>query len=415
MIRLSCLYERRNDGSYLLKQTASDHIPDSVPILLTGSQAQLWDILLAIANMGKDSQALLFSQLDRDISARIFSAIAMLVQAECLELDSTIHLNTIEPPTTPRLKKLHLEITHRCNFRCAACYLGERLLPANAFNPAEGTTTQWLRLIKEAARLGCGDAIVSGGDPFARSDLLCILTALSENGIRSQINTNGSFIVPKTARALRSLLISAVIVTVYGFDQASATSYTGNRSAYNAALRGIRCLIEEQMPVVVKYFVTQHNAAGVPFFTEAMRPLGVQVRVMGLGGGIHGDLFTGKPPVEGLAIKRTPHAIVVQENALPCYPSIAGLGIAPDGAVRACAKLAVYFGNAFNDGLERIWEKSVELSAFRDFWAQYCGQMGYVAGLRSGSLCPASDILSKANGLYEFQHLWKRSMEKALT
>jgi len=404
MIQVSCSYERLNDGSYLLTPDVLGSFSSTAPIVLAGPQAHLWEILIEITKLGNDAQHMLFSQLNREVTGQIFTVIDALGRANCLSLHDTIYFNTAELPRIPRLNKIHLEITHRCNFKCRACYLGDHLRPMSGPKSDEGTTGQWVRLIEEARELGCTDATVTGGDPFARSDALIILTALSENGISSEINTNASFITSKVARELGTLRVSAVAVTIYGYNETSTSLYTGNRSGYRAAFRGIRCLVEENIPVVVKYFATSDNAEGFELVSEEIGRLGVPVRFMGRE--IHGDLFTGTSPAEGLVRAEVSKPIVLQENALPCYPSIHAIGIAPDGMVRGCPKLTIYFGNAFTHGLGYIWQKSTALSAFREFWSEYCKHTGYVAGIRVGSLCPASDILSQENGLAEFKKLW---------
>jgi MoaA/NifB/PqqE/SkfB family radical SAM enzyme len=409
MIKVRCSYEQQDDGSYLLSPQISRHFPNPKPFVLAAPQVQLWETIVRIASLSRESQDSLFQQLNRDIAARVLGVISTLGQAGCLEVDAGFELDAIEPPKSPRLNKLHLEITHNCNFACRACYLGAQLLPMTARNSCDGTTEQWIKLVKEAGILGCSYATVTGGDPFTRLDVLEILDTLSENGIAAEINTNASLINPKIARALRSLMISAVAVTIYGFDRESSASYTGNPVGYQAALRGIRCLVEEDVPTIVKYFATKNNVEGYNLVREEMERLGVQVRCMGHG--IHGDLFEGSVASRNLVSQTLSKPQVIQENALPCYPSVNGLGIEPDGTVRACPKLTIYFGNAFEEGLERIWQKSADLSAFREFWIHYCKQAGYVRGTREGSLCPASDILSQTNSLNVFKDLWSEWRE----
>jgi len=83
------------------------------------------------------------------------------------------------------------------------------------------------------------------------------------------------------------------------------------------------------------------------------------------------------------------------------------LNIEPDGRIRACPKIGVHFGNVFQDGLKNVWHRSSDVDAFRSFWVDYCKQEGFVQGASHGSLCPASAMLSKPNGLSQFRSRWQ--------
>jgi MoaA/NifB/PqqE/SkfB family radical SAM enzyme len=357
-----------------------------------------------MAELSHESQLSLLEGVEREIRARVMAAITTLSRSGAVELDSDFMLDANEGlPVMPRLRKLHLELTHRCNFACKGCYLGAKLTPVSASQAREGTTEQWLRLIGEAATLGCVRATVTGGEPFIRRDILEILDALSERGITFEINTNGSCISENIARALKRMLISSVEITLYGHDADSVLAYTGARAGYTATLKGIHHLAEQGVPLSVKYFATAGATQGFEAMRAELEAIGVPVKLTGHT--IHGDLFEGELPKDGMSAN-IPQPLVTQERGLPCAPSINGLGIEPDGRIRACPKLTVHFGNAFEQGLEAVWQKSTDLRAFRAFWIEYCKSAGFVRGARLTSRCPAAHLLSKPNGLAEFRTAW---------
>ncbi len=403
MFKLQCTYTRSDDGSYVLLPNNWRHGLKHKPLTLYGSEARIWENLLAFLNLTREAQRLLLQQLDRDISARLIAVISNLAKAGYLEIDADFALDANVIPQAPPLRKLHLEITHRCNFRCQACYIGPRLLAASRHDAIEGSTEQWFEVIRDAADLGCEYATVTGGEPFVRRDVLDILNELSVCGISIEINTNASCISPKIANALRSHLISSVEATVYGYDVDSAGTYTQLRTGYEATLRGIRLLVKHGIPVSVKYFATDKTLHGYQRVCDYLADMNVEVKL--IGHQIHGDLFSGALPTINLQADLMDTGPVIQQTDLPCYPSVNALAVEPDGTIRACPKLAVQFGNVFEDGVEEVWLRSERIAAFRTFWVEYCRLAGYVRGGTKG-LCPASNVLSQSNGLVEFRQMW---------
>ena len=404
MLRITCKTEPARDGSYRLTADPSWRFSHEPTLVLRGREAALWTILCELAALPPEAQRQAVQALSAESRANLLRGASILEKAGFLTLDSSYQPAESRTPGR-KLGKLHLELTYRCNYACQACYLGPRLLRPGDHTGREGTTEQWLRLIDEAGVLGCSFATVTGGEPFLRKDVLEILRGLSRNGILSEINTNASAITPQMADALVPLLLSTVEVSLYGYDAPSARSYTGNPSSFDATLRGVRHLVERKIPVSVKFFATRENISG---FAEAERQLAeLGLKPTLIGHTIHGDVFNGALPTQSLSAGDLPRPPLIQETELPCAPGIQGLGIEPDGMIRACPKLTVYFGNAFEDGLAAVWQRSTDLEAFRTFWVQYCRSAGYVRGADIGSLCPATPILSRPGGLDGFRARWQ--------
>lgn len=405
MLRITCKTEPATDGGYRLTAGPSWRFTHERTLVLRDREADLWSTLCELASFPPEVQRQMVQALPTASRSNLLRGASILQKSGFLTLDSSYQPAEAQAPGMRKLGKLHLELTYRCNYACRACYLGPRLLRPGDRTAREGTTEQWLRLIDEAGTLGCSFATVTGGEPFLRKDALEILRGLSRNGILAEINTNASAITPQLAGALVPLLISTVEVSLYGYDSPSTTAYTGNPSAFAATLRGVRHLVEREIPVRVKFFATHETISG---FAEAERQLAeLGVKPTLIGHSIHGDVFNGALPAQGLSADDLPRPPLVQETELPCAPGIQGLGIEPDGLIRACPKLTIYFGNAFEDGLATVWQRSTDLEAFRTFWVRYCKSAGYVRGRDNGSLCPATPILSRPGGLADFRALWQ--------
>jgi radical SAM protein with 4Fe4S-binding SPASM domain len=85
------------------------------------------------------------------------------------------------------LRQLVWHVTYDCNHHCPVCFID-----AGRPHLGELTTAEALRLVEAARDAGVEDIIVSGGEPFARGDLLEILAHMGRLGITARIASNGS-------------------------------------------------------------------------------------------------------------------------------------------------------------------------------------------------------------------------------
>ncbi len=394
-VSLRCDQERRADGSWRLTPREG-----ATPFVLSGTAARFWETLSEVALRPAEEQEQVLEEVAGGARPRAVATLARLQRAGAIE----VRTRAGRPMFGRRPRTLHLELTQRCNFACRACYLGRELAPVGSPRAArEAPAERWAELIAEAASLGCEAAIVTGGEPFVRRDALAVVAALRRHAIRTEINTNAACIDASLARALFEAGVFGVEVSLYGYDAASAASYTGRAGGYAATMRGVRHLCAAGVPVQVKYFATAATLDGFERVRAELAALGVPVICKGHA--IHADVFEGRAPADGVrSTLEVPE--LVQEAGLPCGPGIEGLVIEPDGEVRPCPKLGVRLGNAFQDGLRGVWE-SPALRAFEPFWASYCATAGFVRGARLRNRCPAAALLSRDGGLDDFKQRWR--------
>ncbi len=88
-------------------------------------------------------------------------------------------------------------ITRRCNLRCAGCYALNR----EDSSRAELTPARISSILQESRQLGISIAIIAGGEPFTRPELLDITARYP--GILFPIFTNGLLLDPATISRLR--------------------------------------------------------------------------------------------------------------------------------------------------------------------------------------------------------------------
>ena len=91
-------------------------------------------------------------------------------------------MSTVGPPLA-----LLAEITHRCPMRCVYCSNPLELEARSAELP----TAAWVRVLDEAASLGCLQVHFSGGEPTARTDLPELVARASAAGLYANLITSG--------------------------------------------------------------------------------------------------------------------------------------------------------------------------------------------------------------------------------
>ena len=164
----------------------------------------------------------------------------------------------------PRPHFLILNVTERCNSRCAYCYIWKSD-NKNVQVPA----LEYERLFKEARSLGAWQVVLSGGEPLLRLDLEQIVNAAASEGLLVVVVTNG---LNLTERRLQSLIDAGLGVITLSLDALDPETYAQHRGvplerplralqllerfvAKNAIIATINCVLSarnhRQIPEVV--------------------------------------------------------------------------------------------------------------------------------------------------------------------
>jgi radical SAM protein with 4Fe4S-binding SPASM domain len=111
------------------------------------------------------------------------------------------------------LRYVFLELTRRCNLRCAYC--GSDCTDVSARQELD--TDTWLRVIREIAEDFDAKMImvaVTGGEPLLRKDLFILLAELRTLGFPFGMVTNGTLLTPKVAEQLVSSGMGSISISM---------------------------------------------------------------------------------------------------------------------------------------------------------------------------------------------------------
>lgn len=172
---------------------------------------------------------------------------------------------------------LQWHVTERCNWRCKHCYqesyttpelkLSELLLVRDKFLSFLDSFDTPLRNVR---------INITGGEPFARTDILDFLSEIAEYNSRWQwgMLSNGSFLNKENAKYLKFLGINSFQVSMEGLEDAN-DDIRGN-GAFNKTLNAITLLREAGITTRVSMTLSGKNKKDIFGLAKILAPLGVR-------------------------------------------------------------------------------------------------------------------------------------------
>lgn len=147
-----------------------------------------------------------------------------------------------------------LELTYRCNYSCAYCYV-----PLNYISYGEMSFGKIKKIIDAVVSAGCLFLGLTGGEIFLRKDIMRIIGYARKKGLEVVLYTNGSLINSYIALELAHLRINRVDITLPGYSRRIFEHISGARGSRERTFRAIRLLHSAGVPVSVKTTVIKDN------------------------------------------------------------------------------------------------------------------------------------------------------------
>jgi pyrroloquinoline quinone biosynthesis protein E len=279
------------------------------------------------------------------------------------------------------------ELTHRCPLRCPYCSNPMELTRASA----ELTTAEWARVFTEAARLGCLQVHLSGGEPTARRDIVEITAAAHAAGLYTNLITAGVLLdAPLMARLVEAGL-DHVQLSVQDADPAGAERIGGMKGAHARKEAAARIVREAGLPLTLNAVVHRQNLQNLPLLIDTALAWGAArlevAHVQYYGWALEnrdallptrGQLDAATRLVDGARIAHRGRLVI--DYVVPDYhatrpkPCMGGWGnrflsISPAGRVLPChaaeSIAGMEFANIRNTSLRDAWENSEAFNRFR--------------------------------------------------
>ncbi len=154
--------------------------------------------------------------------------------------------------------QVSIEVTRRCPLKCLHCYNNLPMGDQTA-RSQELTFEEHCKLLDELVAAGCLWLLYTGGEIFARPDFLDIYTEAKKRGFLITLFTNGTLITPKIADYLAEWRPFSIEITLYGATRETYEALTKIPGSYDRCIRGIRLLLERNLPLKLKTVPTTIN------------------------------------------------------------------------------------------------------------------------------------------------------------
>lgn len=134
-----------------------------------------------------------------------------------------------------------LELTRRCNLRCAHCYLGDQA-EQHRLRDRELDAAAVKAALSEWAAAGCLYLTITGGDPMLRPDFADIYRQARELGLVVTVFCNGTLVTDAIVALFRELPPRRVEISLYGATAGTHDAVVGIPGAHANTWTGIRRL-----------------------------------------------------------------------------------------------------------------------------------------------------------------------------
>jgi len=277
---------------------------------------------------------------------------------------------------------VQIELTSKCTNQCVHCYNFWR---GEYQKPKSLSIDQSKILTEELSKNKIFHVVLTGGEPFLNKEVLySFIESLISKNITIGINSNLTTVSEKDAKHLKQLGIRSVLTSLMGPNSKIHDKIAQRKGAFEETVNGIKTLKKHNVPVNVNMVVSQKNKSYVKETARFTKSLGLK------------NFYSTRVSCPGNCKNFSDFSLNIKEfrkylkdlyevgqeenmyvNVLESYPlcsiknvnkfrnftnrkclaGISSLTIGSDGKVRPCSHLDIKYGNIFEEGLKKIWDK----------------------------------------------------------
>lgn len=292
-----------------------------------------------------------------------------------------------------------IEVTHRCNLRCAHCYL------AGATPQDDLGLDAWLAILDQLAGAGCLFLNISGGEPLVRDDLSRLVAEARRRSFAVTLFTNGTLLTPRLADTLAANHLQRVEISLLGAGARSHDALTRSPGSFERACRAVALLRERGVNVQIKTTWMRPNIDEAESIARLVKSMGASFRggFLLLPNLTHGpghaldDLQPSPEQLRALARRhRTPHTpdpsrprprlTEDQKKALvPCGAGNTSCLVNAQGILQPCVALRKDIGDLTRRPFLSLWQQHPFLQNLRNLRLadlSECSSCSYLAVCR---------------------------------
>ncbi|MGR8947377.1 MAG: pyrroloquinoline quinone biosynthesis protein PqqE [Gammaproteobacteria bacterium] len=294
----------------------------------------------------------------------------------------------------PQGKPLWLlaELTYRCPLQCPYCSNPVEI----AKYKDELGTSEWIRVLKEARKMGATQLGLSGGEPLVRPDLEEIIAEARQLGYYSNLITSGVGMDEARVAAFKKAGLDHIQISFQASSE-ELNNYLGGTDSFQHKLEMARAVKKYEYPMVLNIVIHRQNIDQMKDILDMTVDLKADYVELA------STQYYGWSKINAQHLLPTRSQLTAAEKVAHEYQDrlkdqmriiyvvpdyyeerpkacMNGWGsifltIAPDGSALPCHAAAqlpdLSFPNVRNMSIEDIWEKSDTFNKFRGFdWMQ---------------------------------------------
>jgi len=163
---------------------------------------------------------------------------------------------TVGSETRPSSKPLWLlaELTYRCPLQCPYCSNPVEI----AKYKDELTTAEWIKVLREARKMGATQLGLSGGEPLVRPDLEELIREARELGYYSNLITSGVGMDEARIAAFKKAGLDHIQISFQASDE-ELNNYLGGTDSFQHKIEMARLVKEYEYPMVLNIVIHRRN------------------------------------------------------------------------------------------------------------------------------------------------------------
>jgi radical SAM protein with 4Fe4S-binding SPASM domain len=307
-----------------------------------------------------------------------------------------------------------LELTLKCNMRCIHCGSA-----AGNIRQDELSTEEWIKVCRDASKIGCKLITFLGGEPFLRKDWIEIANNIKDFGMNVSIITNGFAIDDKIVTQLKEIQPYTVAISIDGSIPGTHDTIRQVKGSYEKCLSSLELLTKNTIPTSIVTTVHKKNIKELPTMRDFLlnKKIAWQIQIADTMGRFPRKLHVSPEEFYSLglfiasirsqySVDELPvtgaHCIGYNSQLLPnvtispkwmgCQAGVTVLGIQSDGSVKGCLSLSDEFveDNIREKSLIDIWTNPDGFAYNRKFNTSFlkdeCSSCKYGKKCRGGCM-----------------------------
>lgn len=163
-----------------------------------------------------------------------------------------------EPQCGYYLNSIYFYLTEGCNLKCRHCWIAPKFQDKNAKWPALDFEL-FKDIVRQGKELGMSGVKLTGGEPLIHPDISKILDHIKEEDLQLTVETNGVECTPEIAEKIARCENPFVSVSLDGTDAETHEWVRGVEGSFQAALNGIRNLVNTGLSPQIIMSVMSRN------------------------------------------------------------------------------------------------------------------------------------------------------------